>query len=45
MSVAKELSEKTVRIEGSGSDTIGSASQGCTVHFNKTNNCIEFVFD
>ena len=45
VSVAKQLSAKTVRIDGSGSDTIGSTTQGCTVHFNKTNNCIEFVFD
>ena len=45
VSVAKQLSAKTIRIDGSGSDTIGSTTQGCTVHFNKTNNCIEFVFD
>ncbi len=45
VSVAKQLSAKTVRIDGSGSDTTGSTTQGCTVHFNKTNNCIEFVFD
>lgn len=45
VSVAKQLSVKTIRIDGSGSDTIGSTTQGCTVHFNKTNNCIEFVFD
>ena len=45
VSVAKQLSAKTVRIDGSSSDTTGSTTQGCTVHFNKTNNCIEFVFD
>lgn len=45
VSVAKQLSAKTIRIDGSSSDTIGSTTQGCTVHFNKTNNCIEFVFD
>ena len=45
VSVAKQLSAKTIRIDGSSSDTIGSTAQGCTVHFNKTNNCIEFVFD
>lgn len=45
VSVAKQLSAKTIRIDGSGSDTIGSTTQGCTVHFNKTTNCIEFVFD
>ena len=45
VSVAKQLSAKTIRIDGSSSDTIGSTTQGCTVHFNKTTNCIEFVFD
>ena len=45
VSVAKQLSAKTIRIDGSSSDTTGSTTQGCTVHFNKTNNCIEFVFD
>lgn len=45
VSVAKQLSAKTIRIDGSSSDAIGSTTQGCTVHFNKTNNCIEFVFD
>lgn len=45
VSVAKQLSAKTVRIDGSSSDTTGSTTQGCTVHFNKTTNCIEFVFD
>ena len=45
VSVAKQLSAKTIRIDGSSSDAIGSTSQGCTVNFNKTSNCIEFVFD
>lgn len=44
-SVGKQLSAKTVRIDGSKSDDSGSTTYGCTLNFNKTQNCLEFVFD
>ena len=38
-SIGQQLSAKSIRIDDNYSNA------GCTVHFNKTQNCIEFVFD